>query len=137
MRKKLGIEGSIEEDNSLITRLLQWMLEKQADYTNTFKDLTNGTLSSSIYQDLNFQHWNEQYQKRKPNVEIMKQHNPQVIPRNHKVEEALLEANKNNLQPLHSLLTVLRHPYETSNDLKHFQDLAPSSNEPYQTFCGT
>jgi len=137
MRKKLGIEGSIEEDNSLITKLLQWMHEKQADYTNTFKDLTNGTLSNSVYQDLNFQHWNEQYQKRKPNVEIMKQHNPQVIPRNHKVEEALLEANKNNLQPLHSLLSVLRHPYEVSNDLKHFQDPAPSSNEPYQTFCGT
>ncbi len=137
MRKKLGIEGSIEEDNSLITKLLQWMHEKQADYTNTFKDLTNGTLSNSVYQDLNFQHWNEQYQKRKPNVEIMKQHNPQVIPRNHKVEEALLEANKNNLQPLHSLLSVLQHPYETSNDLKHFQDPAPSSNEPYQTFCGT
>ena len=137
MRKKLGIEGSIEEDNSLITKLLQWMHEKQADYTNTFKDLTNGTLSSSIYQDLNFQHWNEQYQKRKPNVEIMKQHNPQVIPRNHKVEEALLEANKNNLQALHSLLAVLKHPYKASNDLKHYQDPAPSSNEPYQTFCGT
>ena len=137
MRKKLGIEGSIEEDNSLITKLLQWMHEKQADYTNTFKDLTNGTLSSSVYQDLNFQHWNEQYQKRNPNVEIMKQHNPQVIPRNHKVEEALLEANKNNLQPLHSLLAVLQHPYEASNDLKHYQDPAPSSNEPYQTFCGT
>ena len=137
MRKKLGIEGSIEEDNSLITKLLQWMHEKQADYTNTFKDLTNGTLSSSVYQDLNFQHWNEQYQKRKPNVEIMKQHNPQVIPRNHKVEEALLEANKNNLQPLHSLLSILQHPYEVSSDLKYFQDPAPSSNEPYQTFCGT
>ena len=137
MRKKLGIEGSIEEDNSLITKLLQWMHEKQADYTNTFKDLTNGTLSNSVYQDLNFQHWNEQYQKRKPNVEIMKQHNPQVIPRNHKVEEALLEANKNNLQPLHSLLSILQHPYETSDDLKHYQDPAPSSNEPYQTFCGT
>ena len=137
MRKKLGIEGSIEEDNSLITKLLQWMHEKQADYTNTFKDLTNGTLSSSVYQDLNFQHWNEQYQKRKPNVEIMKQHNPQVIPRNHKVEEALLEANKNNLQPLHSLLSILQYPYETSDDLKHYQDPAPSSNEPYQTFCGT
>jgi uncharacterized protein YdiU (UPF0061 family) len=137
MRKKLGIEGSIEEDNSLITKLLQWMHEKQADYTNTFKDLTNGTLFNSVYQDLNFQHWNEQYQKRNPNVEIMKQYNPQVIPRNHKVEEALLEANKNNLQPLHSLLAVLRHPYEASNDLKHFQDPAPSSNEPYQTFCGT
>jgi len=137
MRKKLGIEGSIEEDSSLITKLLQWMHEKQADYTNTFKDLTNGTLSSSIYQDLNFQHWNEQYQKRNPNVEIMKQYNPQVIPRNHKVEEALLEANKNNLQPLHSLLAALQHPYKASSDLKNFQDPAPSSNEPYQTFCGT
>jgi len=48
-----------------------------------------------------------------------------------------LEANKNNLKPLHSFLSVLQHPYEVSNDLKHYQDPAPLSNEPYQTFCGT
>ena len=107
MRKKLGMEGTIEEDNSLITKLLQWMNKSQADYTNTFKDLTNGTLSHSMYQDLDFQNWNYLYQKRKPNREIMKQHNPQVIPRNHKVEEALQAATNHNLQPLHSLLKAL------------------------------
>jgi len=116
---------------------LQWMNKSQADYTNTFKDLTNGTLSHSIYQDLDFQNWNDLYQKRKPNREVMKQHNPQVIPRNHKVEKALLEANKNDLQSLHSLLSVLQLPYEVSNDLKYYQNPAPLSNEPYQTFCGT
>ena len=137
MRKKLGMEGTIEEDNSLITKLLQWMNKSQADYTNTFKDLTNGTLSHSMYQDLDFQNWNDLYQKRKPNREIMKQHNPQIIPRNHKVEEALLAATNHNLQPLHSLLKALEKPYQETHEMKNYQDPAPASNEPYQTFCGT
>ena len=111
--------------------------QKQADYTNTFKDLTNGTLSHSMYQDLDFQNWNDLYQKRKPNREIMKQHNPQVIPRNHKVEEALQAATNHNLQPLHSLLKALEKPYQETHEIKNYQDPAPASNEPYQTFCGT
>ena len=113
------------------------MNKSQADYTNTFKDLTNGTLSHSMYQDLDFQNWNDLYQKRKPNREIMKQHNPQVIPRNHKVEEALQVATNHNFQPLHSLLTALEKPYQENNEIKNYQDPAPASNEPYQTFCGT
>ena len=42
----------------------------------------------------------------------MKSVNPLVIPRNHKVEEALNAANQNDLKPFLKLLEILDNPYK-------------------------
>ena len=67
----------------------------------------------------------------------MRKNNPIVIPRNHKVEEALAEAEKGNLDKMKKLLTILKNPYDNQNSIDEYQLPAPSSNEKYQTFCGT
>ena len=67
----------------------------------------------------------------------MKSNNPIVIPRNHKVEEALTEADKGSLDKMKKLLTVLKNPHDKQNKIEEYQLPAPSSNEKYQTFCGT
>ncbi len=59
-----------------------------------------------------------------------------VIPRNHKVEEVLNEANNDNTEPLNKFLEILKNPYSLQKNIKDFQ--SPSfSKEKYQTFCGT
>ena len=63
--------------------------------------------------------------------------NPLVIPRNHKVEEALEAANNDDLKPMNNLLKVLEKPYENQEGINEYQFPAPPSNEKYQTFCGT
>ena len=65
----------------------------------------------------------------------MKKNNPIVIPRNHKVEEALEAANDNNLKPINLLLSFLEKPYINQNGIDKYQN--PSNNVEYQTFCGT
>ena len=65
----------------------------------------------------------------------MKNTNPIVIPRNHKVEEALLTAKGNNLDNFNNLLSVLENPYNNLQNINKFQ--SPSSNNNYQTYCGT
>ena len=65
----------------------------------------------------------------------MKKNNPIVIPRNHKVEEALEAANNNDLKPMYDLLSILKKPYTKQINIEKFQ--APSNNQNYQTFCGT
>jgi len=67
----------------------------------------------------------------------MKKNNPTVIPRNHKVEEALAEADKGNLDKMKKLLAILKNPYDNQNNIQEYQTPAPSNNEKYQTFCGT
>ena len=68
----------------------------------------------------------------------MSENNPLIIPRNHKVEEALeLACNKNNLDSLKSLLNYLKKPYENQTGISNYQDTSNSKGINYKTFCGT
>ena len=146
MRKKLGIAGEEIKDEGLIVELLSWMHKNKADYTNTFCFLMNEKiLDDKIYNNQDFINWKKQWQERlklhnnskEKSLEIMHLSNPLVIPRNHKVEEVLIAANKDDLNPMLNLLKVLKKPYEKQETTNNYQAPAPITNEKYQTFCGT
>ena len=67
----------------------------------------------------------------------MKSVNPLIIPRNHKVEEALEAADNNDLSVLEKLISVLQKPYNKPEVNTDYQSPAPVDNGKYQTFCGT
>ena len=144
MRDKLGLFGKDKNDIKLINHLLRWMESNQADYTNTFCHLMNvNSNNDSKYKDINFINWFKQWESRvlinngsiEKSVNLMKKNNPTVIPRNHKVEEALEAANNNDMSLANKLLSILNKPYVNQNDAENYQ--SPSSNNEYQTFCGT
>ena len=144
MRDKLGLFGKDKNDLKLINDLLHWMESNQADYTNTFCHLMNiNSSNDSKYKDTNFINWFKQWESRvlinngsiEKSINLMKKNNPTVIPRNHKVEEALEAANNNDLSLIKKLLSILHKPYDNQNDIENY--LSPSSNSEYQTFCGT
>ena len=144
MRDKLGLFGKDKNDLKLINDLLHWMESNQADYTNTFCHLMNiNSSNDSKYKDINFINWFKQWESRvlinngsiEKSINLMKKNNPIVIPRNHKVEEALEAANNNDLSLTNKLLSILNKPYDNKNDIDDYQ--SPSSNSEYQTFCGT
>ena len=145
MRDKLGLFGIDEKDKFLILDLLTWMHQKKLDYTNTFCHLMNLEIEKNEnFKDTDFQNWKKRWHERlkinnntpEKYINLMKSVNPVVIPRNHKVEEVLNEANKNNIEPLNKLLEILNNPYSDQKDIKEFQ-IPSSSKEKYQTFCGT
>ena len=72
-------------------------------------------------------------------AERMRGVNPWVIPRNHRVEEALAAASdQGDLGPFERLLAALRRPYEESADNLRYAEPAPAElTACYQTFCGT
>jgi len=144
MRDKLGLFGNDKNDLKLINDLLNWMESNQADYTNTFCHLMNiNSINDSKYKDINFINWFKQWESRvlinngskEKSINLMKKNNPTVIPRNHKVEEALEAANNNDMSLTTKLLSILNKPYDNQNDIENY--LSPSSNSEYQTFCGT
>ena len=145
MRNKLGLLGTDEKDKYLILDLLTWMHQNKVDYTNTFCYLMNfQNQENNIYEDNNFSNWKKRWERRslkndstkKKCIELMRNNNPLVVPRNHKVEEALNKANKGNLKPFNRLLEVLNKPYIEQEDITHYQ--VPSQlSEKYKTFCGT
>ncbi len=143
MRAKLGLFSEENEDTALIHSLLDWMQQTQADFTNTFRDLS-GTSSASLAQDPAYLDWHQRWQSRlsrqsqsaREVTEQMQRHNPSIIPRNHKVEEALAAAvEKDDLSVMQQLLAVLAKPYDHSQD--HPEYSMPSNSEWYRTFCGT
>ena len=144
MRDKLGLFGEDKNDQTLINKLLEWMKNNNADYTNTFCHLMDGEFDDEIYKNDDFKGWTNEWQKRiklnnssDKHLELMKKTNPLVIPRNQKVEEALADADKGNLETMNKLLKVLSNPYSDQENIIEFQKPAPIGNEKYQTFCGT
>ncbi|MEM6781200.1 MAG: YdiU family protein [Pseudomonadota bacterium] len=146
MRSKLGLFGEQTEDEQLISDLLDWMKKNHADYTNTFLDLSQEDKpSGTLFESKEFSEWYERWQARlqqntkplKSSLCLMKNNNPSVIPRNHKVEEALAAGNEGDLKPFHDLLSALKEPYKDREELKPFQLPPEPSERIYQTFCGT
>ena len=145
MRDKLGLFGEEKKDKKLITDLLDWMEKNKADYTNTFCHLMGIKSNDDIYKKNNFLEWTQKWKKRselnnstkEKQTKLMRENNPIIIPRNHKVEEALAKAEKGSLDKMKKLLTILKNPYENKNNIDEYLVPAPSSNEKYQTFCGT
>ena len=146
MREKLGIIGKDENDKELIINLLKWMHEYKVDYTNTFCHLMGKLLfKNKIYENGKFTIWKKKWKKRlelnnntlENSLNMMSKANPLVIPRNHFVEEALNSATKNNdLSKIHSLIKIMKNPYNYSNNIKNFQNPGISGKK-FTTYCGT
>ena len=144
IRDKLGLFGEEKNDKKLINDLFNWMEKNKADYTNTFCNLMDIN-SDEIYKNNDFINWKNEWKKRselnnstkEKQIKLMKKNNPTVIPRNHKVEEALAEADKGSLDKMKKLLAILKNPYDNQNNIQEYQTPAPSNNVKYQTFCGT
>ena len=142
MRKKIGIEDRSEEDEELISNLVNWMQNKSPDFTNTFCNLMNyNHANDEVFGDDDFVTWKKNWQERVNNKEYLKtmtNTNPVLIPRNYLVEEALNEAEtKGKLNKFNDLNKAISSPYHIEKvNIKYL--ITPSkTNIPYKTFCGT
>ncbi|MED3690918.1 YdiU family protein [Peribacillus butanolivorans] len=146
MRAKLGIFNEESQDEALIDDLLNMMKKHGADYTNTFRTLTFDTPKDTVlFGTPEFAKWHELWQARlgrqqeskASSNQLMQNSNPAVIPRNHRVEEALEAAvEKGDYSVMERLLVVLSNPYAHSAEQAEYSTL-PESTTPYRTFCGT
>ncbi|WP_368504361.1 YdiU family protein [Alkalihalophilus sp. As8PL] len=147
MRSKLGIFNVEPEDEALIEGLLSIMQKYRADYTNTFRALTMDKMNESVlFGKPEFTKWQELWQARLTRQEeskasqqqLMQNSNPALIPRNHRVEEALSAAvNEGDYSVMERLLHVLTNPYAYTPEQNEYSILPPQSDRPYRTFCGT
>jgi len=146
MRDKLGLFGEEKEDKDLIIELLDWMQKYNVDYTNTFVFLMGKKIKNSeIYNEVNFNLWKNKWIKRltmynathNKSVALMHSTNPLIIPRNHKVEEALTLATNGDLTLFNKLVEILKNPYQINNNELDFMSPTPHSDKKYETYCGT
>jgi serine/tyrosine/threonine adenylyltransferase len=147
MRAKLGLLNHEVADGVLVENLLDCMHRHGADFTNTFRDLASGSSpETSMFRAPDFKQWFERWQarlKRQPDSwetsrRRMNTYNPAVIPRNHRVEEALEAAvERADFTVMEKLLGFLSQPYQDPPEQTGYHLPAPPSAQPYRTFCGT
>ena len=155
MRNKLGLSSNEEGDLELAHALLRAMHENAADFTLTFRRLcdaagdekADANVRALFANPAAYDSWVARWRSRlaaegrEPDAraQAMRSVNPAFIPRNHRVERALLaqRSSMKTFSPFAELLTVLSRPYE---DQGVFADYAspPHANERvFRTFCGT
>ncbi len=147
MREKLGLFNKEENDQELVSDLLDLMHKNLADFTNTFRSLAAVSLPDDpLFRNQAFLKWHKIWQKRlsrqtqsmDESRRLMNRRNPAVIPRNHRVEEALEAAEAGgDYSVMQRLIHVLSRPFEDLTEYSEYRLPPDPSDRVYQTFCGT
>jgi serine/tyrosine/threonine adenylyltransferase len=114
------------------------MIDSDADFTVFFSGLAELPVAPA-------NEWQAAWRKRLDEdnagpveqLEIMRATNPTYIPRNHLVEQAITAAHAGDLQPFHSLVNVVSHPYGKRPEHGKYALPPTATEEVHQTFCGT
>ncbi|MFZ5961479.1 protein adenylyltransferase SelO [Thalassococcus sp. BH17M4-6] len=138
---KIGISTPRPEDKTLIADLLTRMQAGRADFTNTFRALSDGTARDEFTDPAAFDDWQTGWQDRLANEPdpqaLMRATNPAIIPRNHRVEEMIAAAVAGDDAPFHRLNAALATPFDDNPDTADLRR-APLPDEVVPaTFCGT
>ena len=130
---KLGLSAPMAEDADLIETVLSAMQSEGADFTNTFRALTDDSFAARPEWH---SAWADRVAREPDAREVMAAANPVIIPRNHQVESMITSAANGDLSPMKYLNTALQTPFDPQSD-----DALRRRPEPYEkvaaTFCGT
>ena len=153
LREKLGLFTARDGDPALVQDLLDAMAKNQADFTLTFRRLSDaaGDPDSDKVRDqftdpAAYDEWATRWRQRLADEPqsaaerqaAMRAVNPAFIPRNHRVEAVIAAAvNNDDYAPFEELLTVLSQPYEDQPGYAAYADPPLPEQRVLQTFCGT
>jgi uncharacterized protein YdiU (UPF0061 family) len=154
LNRKLGLLQARPGDEDLAKDLLARMAANKADFTLTFRGLCDeagaaatGKSVRALFDDpQSFDEWTVRWRQRlseepgdaTARSSVMRAANPVVIPRNHRIEEAIAAAvGRGDFGPFRTLLTVLSSPNSDRPGFEQFADPPRPDQIVQQTFCGT
>jgi len=154
-RAKLGLQRSDDDatDTALADDWLALLQAQQVDFTLAWRRLADAAVGDearlrALFADPQAADaWLVRWRQRLAREETpasgraaqMRSVNPWVIPRNHRVEEALAGASDaGDLAPFERLLAALHRPYDDMPQHAAYAEPAPAAvTACYRTFCGT
>jgi uncharacterized protein YdiU (UPF0061 family) len=154
LRAKLGLFTERDGDPALAQDLLDAMAKNHADFTLTFRrlsDAAQGPVEDAGVRRLfadpaAYDEWATRWRQRigeepqdaAARSAAMRAVNPAFIPRNHRIE-AVIEAavNRDDFAPFEELLTVLSQPYQDQPANAQYASPPEPHQRVLQTFCGT
>ncbi|MDI1351154.1 MAG: protein adenylyltransferase SelO family protein, partial [bacterium] len=154
IRAKLGLIENHESSLDLIKRLFSLLQQHQADFTNTFRLLSQAIdsehheklLQKNLGNQAESKQWIADWRWNVTNQNIhidelkgsMDKVNPCYIPRNHLVNRAIKDfIERKDRKLLDKLLFVLKNPYQQQDNTAELQSPPLADERVTQTFCGT
>jgi uncharacterized protein YdiU (UPF0061 family) len=160
MRRKLGLGTADEEDGELIRGLFDVMQRGEADFTLTFRCLSDVAAGAGaaagaaaeaalygLFTPPDAMHdWLARWRGRvardaqsaDARAAAMRRVNPAVIPRNHRIEQAIVAAvERDDFAPFEALSAVLSRPYDERAPGDDYTRPPRMDERVLQTFCGT
>jgi len=154
MLRKIGCYKEQLGDEDLVQSLLDIMQENQTDFTLTFRKLSDavknkksiGKVRNLFEKKDQFDNWVKKWRKRlvheenvsKEIAELMYKVNPAVIPRNHRVEQAIQAIEEHeDYSVFEKLVEALSRPYEELDEFVEYMQPPNTEEEVLKTFCGT
>jgi uncharacterized protein YdiU (UPF0061 family) len=151
-RAKLGLARPEADDAALAADWLALLHAQQVDFTLGWRRLADAAagderpLRALLAEPQAADAWLARWRSRgageggapAARAAAMRRASPIVIPRNHRVEEALAAATAGDLGPFEALLAALQQPFDESPQRAAYAEPAPREvTACYQTFCGT
>ena len=161
MAEKLGFSQVHEADQAFIEQLLNLLEQGRLDYSLFFRRLSHCTQAgdnrtellallqlpecrptAALEQQLNtwLNQWQQQLTERADGhsaAQRMQAKNPAVIPRNHRVAEAIAAAEGGDYSVFERLLAALQQPYAERPEYAGFMQPPQPAEKVLKTFCGT
>ena len=154
LRSKLGLFTARDDDPALAQDLLDAMAGNQADFTLTFRRLSDAALDPGGDAEVRrlfaepsaYDEWAARWRQRishepqdpAARQAAMRSVNPAFIPRNHLIEAVIDAAvNRDDFAPFEQLLVVLSKPYQDQPTLAGYAEPPKPHQRVLQTFCGT
>ena len=153
MRGKLGLESEQAGDPALVAELLRALAANHADYTVFFRTLCDAAEDpaadarvAALYQTPEVFHsfaalWRRRLQQESTapalRAQAMRRANPAFIPRNHRIEQAIVAGIGGDFKPFDTLVEVLGRPYDEQPEFAYLAEPPLPEERVRATFCGT
>jgi uncharacterized protein YdiU (UPF0061 family) len=121
------------------------LADQHVDFTLLFRQLTRvaaGEDSAALVDLFDSPEVGDQWlgqwrEVARPDVEVMRGANPVLIPRNHRVEEAIKQAYEGDFATFHRLVEAWAEPYAEREEYADLEKAPLEEEKVRQTFCGT
>jgi uncharacterized protein YdiU (UPF0061 family) len=154
LRAKFGFVTERDGDLALVQELLDAMKANGADFTLTFRRLSEAAADPAADEEIRslfadpaaFSTWAirwrarlaEEPQTPEERRAAMRAVNPMYIPRNHRIEAMIESAvSRGDYGAFEELLVVLAKPYEDQPEFRRYAEPPEPHERVLKTFCGT